>query len=152
VRCFTHETLAAFEAGREHDFGPEYAKLAAALLKGGAKRMKKSRKQKKWVGGLVFPDGRGLSGVVDVAVFNHDASALTDKGEVYSWGNVERGTVGHPPDTKGFLGPTKIAGVTDATMLAGGFLHRCALDKRGDVFCFGEGSAGTLGTADLRDV
>jgi alpha-tubulin suppressor-like RCC1 family protein len=99
----------------------------------------------------VFPDGRGLVGAIDVAVFNHDASALTESGEIYSWGSAERGTVGRVADSKGFYPPTRIEGVSDAVALAGSFLHRCALDRSGGVVCFGEGGAGRLGTAALRD-
>lgn len=139
VRCFSHETLKDFLAGKQHDFGPDLLKLARAL----------SRK-KPIVGfpkNLVFPDGRGLTGVLDLAVFNHDASAVTEKGEVYSWGAADRGTGGRPERTKGFFPPTRIAGVTFATAITGSFLHRCELEKGGEVRCFGSGSSGLLGGA-----
>jgi alpha-tubulin suppressor-like RCC1 family protein len=148
VRCFSQETLTAFERGQQRDFGPELAALVAALRKAGAK----ARPSKtKLVGSWVFPDGRGVEGVVDVTVFNHDASALTAAGEVFSWGNPERGTVGQPPDTKGFLPPTRIEGVVGAVALVGSFLHRCVLDGAGRVWCFGEGSAGRLGSDQARN-
>jgi alpha-tubulin suppressor-like RCC1 family protein len=148
VRCFSQETLRDFEAGRQHDFGPELAALAAALRKSGLPTT--TKRPRPW-GPLVVPDGRGLAGAVDVAVFNHDASALTEAGDIYSWGNPERGTVGLPVDSKGFYPPTRIEGIRDAVALAGSFLHRCALDRAGAVACFGEGGAGRLGTDTLRD-
>jgi alpha-tubulin suppressor-like RCC1 family protein len=70
---------------------------------------------------------------------------------VYSWGNPERGTVGLPADSKGFYPPTRIEGIRDGVALAGSFVHRCVLDRAGAVACFGEGGAGRLGAADLRD-
>lgn len=129
VRCYSHETFKDFLAGKQHDFGPELAQLASALA-----RRKITSNSKNFV----FPDGRGLSGVIDLAVFNHDASAVTDKGEVYSWGSAERGTVGRPQRTKGFFPPTRIGGFTHATEIAGGFQHRCALEQSGEVRCFGD--------------
>lgn len=138
VRCYNHETLKDFLAGKEHDFGPDLAALATALS--GRKIPPIPKK-------FVFPDGRGLSGVIDMAVFNHDASAVTDKGEVYSWGSGERGTVGRPEDTKGFFPPTRIGGFTNAVRIVGSFKHRCALEKNGEVRCFGR--RGLLGS-DMR--
>jgi hypothetical protein len=137
VRCFTHETLADLAAGKQHDFGPELAAFAGALAR---------KKVVLAPGKFVFPDGRGLSGVIDLIVFNHDASALTDKGEVFSWGSAKRGTAGLPEKTKGFAPPTRIKGLSDIVEIAGSFLHRCALDRAGKVRCFGSGSAGRLGT------
>lgn len=129
VRCYSHETFHDFLLGKEHDFGPDLAALASAFT-----RRKITPPPKKFV----FPDGRGLSGVIDLAVFNHDASAVTDKGEVYSWGSAERGTVGRPEDTKGFFPPTRIEGFTNAVAIVGSFQHRCALEKSGEVRCFGQ--------------
>jgi len=136
VRCFERETLASLAAGKEYDFGPELPPLLVA-------KMKIPRRN------LIFPDGRGLSGVADVAVFNHDATAWTEKGEVFSWGNAERGTVGRPLRTKGFFPPTRIQGLSDIVEVAGSFEHRCALDRQGKVFCFGEGSPGRFGSDAL---
>lgn len=130
LRCYSHETLKDFLLGKEHDFGPEIAEFASIMIR---KKIVSSTKN------FIFPDGRGLSGVIDVAVFNHDASAVTDKGEVYSWGSAERGTVGRPEKTKGFFPPTRIGGFTDAVAIVGSFQHRCALEKSGEVRCFGEG-------------
>lgn len=129
VRCFSHETLQEFLAGKEHDFGPELAALASAFTR---KKVTKIPKN------FVFPDGRGITGVIDMAVFNHDASAVTDKGEVYSWGSAERGTVGRLEGTKGFYAPTLIQGFTNAITVVGSFRHRCALEKSGEVRCFGD--------------
>jgi alpha-tubulin suppressor-like RCC1 family protein len=129
VRCFSHETLQDFLAGKEHDFGPELAELVSAISRKKVDSIPKN---------FVYPDGRGISGVIDMAVFNHDASAVTDKGEVYSWGSAERGTVGRPERTKGFFPPTLIQGFTNAIAIAGSFRHRCALEKGGEVRCFGD--------------
>ena len=129
VRCFSHETLQDFLAGKEHDFGPELADFASAVSRKKVHSIPKN---------FVYPDGRGIFGVIDMAVFNHDASAVTDKGEVYSWGSAERGTVGRPERTKGFFPPTLIQGFTNAVAIAGSFRHRCALEKSGEVRCFGD--------------
>lgn len=128
VRCYSHETLKDFLVGKEHDFGPEIAALVSIVA-----RRKVVSKTKNFV----YPDGRGLSGVIDLVVSNDDASAVTDKGEVYSWGSGEWGTVGVPEDTKGFFPPQRIAGFTNAVSIVGSFKHRCALEKNGEVRCFG---------------
>lgn len=142
VRCFSHETLQALAAGKQHDFGPELAAFARAIS------------GRRWIpapANFVYPDGRGLSGVVDVVVANHDASALTNKGEVFSWGSAKRGTVGHPVKTKGFFPPTRIGNLSGIVEIAGSFMHRCALDNAGKVLCFGDSSAGRLGTDTRKD-
>jgi alpha-tubulin suppressor-like RCC1 family protein len=136
VRCFTHETLAALAAGKQHDMGPALAALARAI----ARRPVSIPR-----GAMVFPDGRGLTGATDVLVFNHDATALTAQGEVFSWGSAKRGTVGRPEKTKGLFPPTRIKGLTDTIEIAGSFMHRCALDRSGKVRCFGSGMGGRLG-------
>lgn len=56
---------------------------------------------------------------------------------MYSWGSAERGTVGRPEKTKGFFPPTRIGGFTNAVSIVGSFQHRCALEKTGEVRCFG---------------
>jgi len=137
VRCFSHETLTSLAAGKQHDFGPGLAAFLRAITKKNVPIPP---------GMFVYPDGRGLTDVTDVVIANHDASALTSKGEVFSWGNAERGTVGRPERTKGFFPPTRIQGLSGIVEIAGGFMHRCALDHAGKVFCFGDGSAGRLGT------
>ncbi|MDC3957031.1 RCC1 domain-containing protein [Polyangium jinanense] len=133
VRCFGSDTLASLAAGKEHDYGPKVAPVAAKL------KLPPPRN-------LIFPDGRGISGVVDVAPFNHDATAWTEKGEVFSWGSAERGTVGRPLRTRGYFPPTRIQGLSDIVEVAGSFKHRCALDKQGNVYCFGDGNSGGFGS------
>ena len=142
VRCFSHETLQDLAVGKQHDFGPELAALVGAIS---------GRKVLPAPTNFVFPDGRGLSGVTQVLVENHDASALTNQGEVFSWGSAKRGTVGRPAKTKSFFPPTRIKGLSTIVEIAGSFMHRCALDTAGKVFCFGESSAGRLGTDTRKD-
>jgi alpha-tubulin suppressor-like RCC1 family protein len=151
VRCFTHPTLADLAAGKQHNFESETRALGQALQKVGLLKSSKSRKSKPWVGSWLFPDGRGISDVVDLAVFNKNATAVTAAGEVFSWGDPKRGTVGHPPGSRGFVGPTKIRGLSGAVSVVGGFMHRCVLDSAGAVSCFGEGRPGVLGTAERRN-
>jgi alpha-tubulin suppressor-like RCC1 family protein len=153
VRCFTDETLVSFEAGQQHDFGPAIRALAQALVKSGVGKRRPASptpktKKKTWVGGWVYPDGRGLSDVVDLVTFNQDSTAVTKTGEVFSWGNAERGTAGFPVDSKGYVGPTRIAGVGRAVCVVGDFQHRCVLDDEGAVWCFGEGAPGARDRKD----
>jgi alpha-tubulin suppressor-like RCC1 family protein len=141
VRCFTIETLTALAAGKQYDLGPELVAFAKAFTR------------KKFLpapANMIVPDGRGLAGVVDVAVFNHDASALTEKGEVYSWGSAKQGTVGKPERTKGFFPPTRILGLADVVQIAGSYEHRCALDKSGKVRCFGSATPGRFGNDSAK--
>lgn len=144
VRCFTHETLEDFLAGKQHDFAPDLRKLIQAFAR-------KSRKPIPLPKNLIFPDGRGLKGVSDLIVFNDEASAVTEKGEVWSWGAVDQGTGGKPAGTKGFFPPAQIAGVTKATAIVGSFRHRCELEESGEVRCFGEASQGLLGSSQAKD-
>jgi alpha-tubulin suppressor-like RCC1 family protein len=144
VRCFIGKTLAAFEAGKQHDFARALAAAWAQAKPGAARPIKR--------GPLVFPDGRGLSRVVDVVLFRIDASAVTESGEVFSWGSADMGTVGRPAKTEGFYPPTRIAGISDAVAIAGSWWHRCVLHKSGAVSCFGKGGDGRLGTAYAVDM
>jgi hypothetical protein len=135
VRCFLRETLDDFVAGKQHDFKPELLALARAFA--GKGRFKKS-----WSApltlpkSLVYPDGRGVSGVTDLLVFRRDVMAVTGKGEVYSWGDSLFGMVARAPLAAGFLPPTRVAGLSDVVEIAGTDDTRCALDKSGQVRCF----------------
>lgn len=141
IRCFIPDSLAALAAGKQYDLGPEMRAFAQAL----------TRRKNIVLPKMIVPDARELRDVADVLVFHHDASALTGSGEVFSWGNPERGTIGRPERTKGLLPPTRIAGLSGVTQIAGGFMHRCALLKDGSVSCFGGRAPGRRGKGGKFD-
>jgi alpha-tubulin suppressor-like RCC1 family protein len=139
VRCFLPETLGALKAGKQHDLGPKMRKVAQAILRAtNGKGVTFSRSKHPW-GGTLFPDGRGLKDVRQLLVSQLDASALTLGGEVFGWGNAQRGTIGRHEDSRGLWPPARIEGFSGVTALAGGSRHRCALLRDETVTCLGSG-------------
>jgi alpha-tubulin suppressor-like RCC1 family protein len=47
--------------------------------------------------------------------------------------------------------PTPVKGLTDVRLLAAGFSHSCALDKKGDLRCWGSNTQGELGDGTIED-
>lgn len=72
--------------------------------------------------------------------------ALTRAGEVLCWGSNARGQLGDGSSTDHFV-PTPIAAPAGRrfTTLAVGWNHSCAVDDRGQAYCWGDNSGGQLG-------
>jgi alpha-tubulin suppressor-like RCC1 family protein len=74
--------------------------------------------------------------------------ALHSDGRVFCWGNRgngnEAGQLGRGNTTQSPL-PLPVTGLTDATQIAVGWIHACALKRDGTVVCWGSNAQGQLG-------
>lgn len=69
---------------------------------------------------------------------------------VWCWGDGRGGATGDPARPQGSA-PTKIEGLSDATDLALGRDHTCALRSSGSVACWGTNTEGQLGDGSAED-
>lgn len=98
----------------------------------------------------------GLSGVVRaVAAANHTC-ALLDTGAIRCWGVNNLGQIGDGTEVHGncmldgtlrdcVQTPTAVSGIDDATFLATGRNHSCAIRESGEVWCWGDNDLLQLG-------
>ncbi len=107
----------------------------------------------------------GAEAVVVVAGASHSC-ALLRGGEVRCWGLGVAGQLGLGDDFAGTVGAGEGpypevsdapavpfgAGVTLRALASGRGDHTCGLDAFGDVYCWGEGADGRLGTGDIKPV
>jgi alpha-tubulin suppressor-like RCC1 family protein len=97
------------------------------------------------VGGVGF-----LSNITDVALGLHHVCALDSAGSVYCWGRNDYGQIGDnttvakntPIQVLGVGAVGNLSGITDITA---GYLHTCALNSSGNVFCWGYNGHGQMG-------
>ncbi|XP_076450340.1 secretion-regulating guanine nucleotide exchange factor-like isoform X2 [Babylonia areolata] len=78
--------------------------------------------------------------------------ALTENGEVYSWGRADYGQLGRSCDGSCDHTPRPVAGVRDARGVACGSEHCLALTGDGKLLCWGWNEHGMCGTGNESDV
>lgn len=71
--------------------------------------------------------------------------ALTTKGDLYSWGIGEFGELGHGPKCSEIDTPTLLKHSTKFSSISCGQHHTCALDKKGNLFTWGQNFDRQLG-------
>jgi E3 ubiquitin-protein ligase HERC2 len=79
--------------------------------------------------------------VRSVACGEHHTVAVTENGEVYSWGRGRFGALGHESQEDLAL-PKKVEGLTDIVRVDCGSDYTIALDKNGKLYSFGDNSYG----------
>jgi hypothetical protein len=85
-----------------------------------------------------------LSNATLAAGGNHTC-AIVRNGSVRCWGQDGAGQLGDGGTTELFIGmPVPVAGISNATSLAGGFQHACAVQADGGARCWGRGTEGQL--------
>lgn len=94
----------------------------------------------------------GLRGVncTQVAACGFHTAALTENGEIFTWGEGKFGRLGHgcernQPIPKMIQGP--LIGKVVAQVVCGGF-HTAAITKKGELYTWGGGEHGQLGHGD----
>ena len=97
----------------------------------------------------------GLARVKSIAVGGGliFALALTESGEVYAWGQNERGQLGLG-DREDRLTPTKVPGLAGVKAIATGAIgsdSSFALTESGEVYAWGENNDGQLGLGDREN-
>ncbi|MEX1253552.1 MAG: flexitail domain-containing putative surface protein [Dehalococcoidia bacterium] len=86
------------------------------------------------------------SGITDVALGSGHTCALTTAGGVKCWGNNTVGQVGDDTGVERHM-PADVTGLSGGvTAITAGLNHACALLDTGGVRCWGDNTAGELGT------
>ena len=77
--------------------------------------------------------------------------ALHRTGSISCWGNNTAGQLGNGQSNDGesSSAPVQVAGVDDATAIAAGEAHTCALQEGGTVSCWGSNAWGELGNGQI---
>ncbi|XP_076173074.1 HECT and RLD domain containing E3 ubiquitin ligase 4 isoform X2 [Ptiloglossa arizonensis] len=95
----------------------------------------------------------GTNVVVQVACGMKHALALTNNGELYSWGYNNEGQLGLGSDTEIEIKPklvSSLVAVPIAFIACGGY-HSIAISKSGSIFGWGQNTSGQLGLNDIRN-
>jgi alpha-tubulin suppressor-like RCC1 family protein len=93
---------------------------------------------------LVSVDGLGSS-ATRVALGQVRSCALLSTGKVRCWGEQSDGGLGNGQSGSATSVPVEVVGVSEATDLAYGDFHGCAVVGNGSVKCWGRGLEGELG-------
>lgn len=92
----------------------------------------------------------GLSDVVAITAGGAFSCALKTDGTVACWGHNLYGQLGNGSTTEVFTTPVAVSGLSDATVLASGSWHSCALKADYAMVCWGLGGHGELGNNDVN--
>lgn len=87
----------------------------------------------------------GLADVTRVAASGATGCALSKGGQVSCWGDGNDGLLGVGTDEPFALRPAPVSGLTDATAIAVGGAHACAVTRAAKVVCWGSALAGGFG-------
>lgn len=94
----------------------------------------------------------GVTGGVEIAAGQNQTCVRQTAGTVMCWGINNTGQLGNGLKVATSSTPTSVVGLTDATQLAGGSNHFCAIRQGGSVVCWGSNEYGQVGdgTEDER--
>ncbi|XP_076636822.1 HECT and RLD domain containing E3 ubiquitin ligase 4 isoform X2 [Colletes latitarsis] len=95
----------------------------------------------------------GTSVIVQIACGAKHTLALTNNGELYSWGSNNEGQLGLGSDIKNEIKPklvSSLVGVPIAFIACGGY-HSIAISKSGAIFGWGKNTFGQLGLNNTQD-
>lgn len=96
----------------------------------------------------------GVAGATALLSGPAHSCALLLTGSVKCWGTDSNGELGDGMGPEGYVGyspvPVTVSGISDATALAAGGLHACALRANGKVNCWGGNFRGAIGDGTLN--
>ncbi len=92
----------------------------------------------------------GITDATAIASKSRHSCALREGGTISCWGYKRHGQLGNAQSRDGGYGfgsssPVEVAGITDATAIAVGQNHSCALRQGGTISCWGNNEHGQLG-------
>jgi hypothetical protein len=101
-----------------------------------------------------WPTPLTVAGVSDAIALSaeggvHTCAVIAD-GTIRCWGSDARGQLGDGPSSAPFATATTVSGIGDATAVAAGAVHTCALRRDGGVKCWGDDYYGELGDGNFN--
>ena len=87
----------------------------------------------------------GITDATAVTTGGSHSCALHQDGRISCWGIRESGRLGDGKGGFEVSGPVEVIGITDATAVAAGERHTCALHQTGTISCWGRNNDGQLG-------
>ena len=93
----------------------------------------------------------GIDDATAITAGNAHSCALRRDGSISCWGNNRAGQLGNGQSNDGesSSAPVQVAGIDDATAIAAGQDHSCALHEGGTVSCWGSNAWGELGNGQI---
>ncbi|MEI6448035.1 MAG: hypothetical protein WCO96_09185, partial [Actinomycetes bacterium] len=88
---------------------------------------------------------QGISGAIQVSTGGSHSCAILRSGVAQCWGSNANGQLGTGSKASRSLKPVPVAGLTNATRIAAGRFHTCAVRKTHQVACWGYNGYGALG-------
>ena len=79
------------------------------------------------------------------------SAALTDQGDVYTWGDAEVGKLGLGPNTSTQYYPRQIKDFVPIVKITAGMAHMAAISSQGLIYTWGSGFYGRLGHKDTEN-
>jgi alpha-tubulin suppressor-like RCC1 family protein len=86
-----------------------------------------------------------------LAAYNWHSCSADLEGRLWCWGYGYYGQLGGGVDKTVAYSPRAVLTVADVASFALGQDHTCAVDTKGDAWCWGRNGAGQLGTGDFND-
>ena len=89
----------------------------------------------------------GINDATAIAAGYDHSCALLQTGTITCWGNNEDGQLGNGQSGEDTISsvPVEVLGINDATAIAAGGRHSCALRRTGTITCWGNNFTGQLG-------
>mmetsp|Transcript_30492 Transcript_30492/g.89207 ORF Transcript_30492/g.89207 Transcript_30492/m.89207 type:complete len:366 (-) Transcript_30492:325-1422(-) len=101
-----------------------------------------------------FGGAPALPRFASVCAGEHSSAGLSEGGEVYTWGRVDNGRLGRPPNQQAEPRPIaqKLFGGARVAQIALGWRHVLARTHEGALFSWGNNSSGQLGMGERPDL
>ena len=101
---------------------------------------------------------KGITNATAIAIGGEHSCALHQDGTISCWGNNEEGQLGNGQSGDDWYDrsahsavPVEVASITDATAIATGRKHSCALHEGGTISCWGSNRGDQLGSKQIAE-